>query len=133
MNKILLTGRVGADPQKKVITNKENGKQTIKATFNIAFKQSYNEEQIQWIRVETFGSLAEKLIIPYIKKGQLILIEGKLVISSVNDKHYYSINAQNIEILSKKENDTVELENNTIENDTVVANTVDEEYEGLIL
>jgi single-strand DNA-binding protein len=77
-NSVQLIGRLGKDPEVKVFG------ETKKASFSIATSDSYKNqkgekvEDTQWHNVVIWGKLAgvaEK----YLKKGQEVCIEGRLV------------------------------------------------------
>lgn len=77
-NSVQLIGRLGKDPEIKTFANSK------KATFSIATTDSYKNqkgekvEDTQWHNIVVWGKLAgvaEK----YLKKGQEIAIEGKLI------------------------------------------------------
>ena len=79
LNKVLLIGRLGQDPE---IRTTQNGQAV--ASFSIATNESWRnkegeqQERTDWHNCVAFGSTAEKYIQPYIKKGTLISIEGTL-------------------------------------------------------
>lgn len=85
-NKVSLIGNLGNDPE---ITAFENGNKI--ARFNIATNESYKNkdgeriENTQWHTVVAWNSLA-KIIEDYVKKGQEIALEGKLVQRSYETK-----------------------------------------------
>jgi len=85
-NKVSLIGNLGNDPE---ITAFENGNKV--ARFNIATNESYKNKQgerienTQWHTVVAWNSLA-KIIEDYVKKGQEIALEGKLVQRSYESK-----------------------------------------------
>lgn len=77
-NSVQLIGRLGKDPEVKTFGDKK------KASFSIATSDSYKNakgekvEDTQWHNVVIWGKLAgvaEK----YLKKGQEVAVEGKLV------------------------------------------------------
>lgn len=77
-NSVQLIGRLGKDPEVKTFGDKK------KASFSIATSESYKNakgekvEDTQWHNVVIWGKLAgvaEK----YLKKGQEIAVEGKLM------------------------------------------------------
>jgi single-strand DNA-binding protein len=70
LNQTLLTGNLGADPE--VFYSSEGNPV---ANFNIAFKSS--KKKTGWIRVVTFGKLAE-IVEKYLHKGARIGIVGTL-------------------------------------------------------
>lgn len=77
-NSVQLIGRLGKDPEVKEFGDKK------KATFSIATTDSYknaNGEKVddtQWHNVVIWGSLAG-IAEKYLKKGQEVCIEGRLV------------------------------------------------------
>ena len=77
-NSVQLIGRLGKDPEVK-----EFGK-SKKAWFSIATTDSYKNqkgdkvEDIQWHNIVIWGKLAG-IAEKYLKKGQEVAIEGKLV------------------------------------------------------
>ena len=85
-NKVQLIGNLGADPE---VMSFESGKK--KASFNMATKEVYRNakgekvEETQWHRVIAWGKLAE-IAEKYLTKGKEVLVEGKLVNRSYNDK-----------------------------------------------
>ena len=78
-NSVQLIGRLGKDPEVKTF---EKG--TKKASFTIATTDTYKNqkgekvEDTQWHQVVMWGKLAE-IAGKYLKKGQEVAIQGKLV------------------------------------------------------
>jgi single-strand DNA-binding protein len=85
-NKVQLIGNLGGKPEVK---KTESGKKL--AQFNIATNESYRNSQgekvteTQWHRIVAWGKLAE-IAEKYLDKGKEIVLEGKLVNRSYNDK-----------------------------------------------
>jgi single-strand DNA-binding protein len=77
-NSVQLIGRLGKDPEVKTFGDKK------KASFSIATSESYKNtkgekvEDTQWHNVVIWGKLAG-IAEKYLKKGQEIAVEGKLV------------------------------------------------------
>ena len=72
MNKAILVGNVGADPQFK------STEQTDICNFRIAVKDKYKKDAPpQWFTITTFGKTAS-FVRDYIKKGAKVLVEGKI-------------------------------------------------------
>ena len=77
-NSVQLIGRLGKDPEVKTFGDKK------KASFSIATTDSYKNkngekvEDTQWHNIVIWGSLAS-VAEKYLKKGQEICVEGKLV------------------------------------------------------
>ena len=78
VNKVILVGRLGADPEVRY-TNTG----TPVANFNIATSSSFTDksgertERTEWHRIVAFGKLAE-ICGEYLAKGKQIYIEGRL-------------------------------------------------------
>ncbi len=86
LNKVMLIGRLGADPEARSTTN---GNTVV--TFNLATDESYKDkdgnrvERTEWHRVVVWDKLAE-ICKQYLTKGRLVYIEGKLQTRSWDDK-----------------------------------------------
>ena len=78
INKVILIGRLGQDPQ---IKNLPNG--NVVANISLATDESYKDksgvkqERTEWHRVVMFNRLAE-ISGQYLRKGSLVYIEGKI-------------------------------------------------------
>ena len=78
VNKVILIGRLGQDPEVKTISS---GQQV--ATINIATSESWTgkdgqrQEKTEWHRVVAWGKLAD-LCGKYLSKGRQVYIEGRL-------------------------------------------------------
>ena len=108
LNKVLLIGNVGKDPE---VRHLENG--SMVARFSLAtterFKDKNGEfqEQTEWHNIVCWRSLAER-VEKYVKKGSQLFIEGKIRTGSWEDKtgqirYTVEIIADNIQILGKKQ------------------------------
>jgi len=88
INKAALCGRVGADPK---ITETRAGVGV--ANFSVAtvkYSKKENgetEQQTQWHSITTFNEKLIKNIIPLIKKGTKVYLEGELKTSKYVDKN----------------------------------------------
>jgi single-strand DNA-binding protein len=87
LNKVMIIGRLGADPEMRF-----SGDGAAIATFNLATNEAWKnregeaQEKTNWHRCVVFGALAEKVVQPYLKKGNLVYIEGRLQTRSWEDK-----------------------------------------------
>ena len=84
LNKIQLIGRVGKDPVIKVL---ESGKI---ASFSLATTEKWKEsgeqkEHTEWHNITLFGVVAG-LAEQYVKRGDLLYIEGKIQTREYTDK-----------------------------------------------
>ena len=87
VNKVILIGNLGADPEVKYLSNG-----TTVATFRIATSEnrvnrSSGEKttMTEWHRIVSFGRLAE-ICGEYLNKGKQVYIEGRLRTRSREDK-----------------------------------------------
>ena len=87
LNKVLLVGRLGQDPE---IRHSQDGNAI--ASFSIATNESWRDrdgnqqEKTHWHNCVAFGPTAEKYIQPYVTKGTLVCVEGTLQTRSWEDK-----------------------------------------------
>tara|TARA_B100001173_G_scaffold137596_1_gene119463 strand:+ start:239 stop:688 length:450 start_codon:yes stop_codon:yes gene_type:complete len=87
LNKVLLIGRLGSDPE---IRTSPGG--IAVANFSIATNESWKnkdgeqQERTDWHRCVVFGITVEKFIGPYVKKGTLVSVEGQLQTTEWKDK-----------------------------------------------
>ena len=86
VNKVILLGRLGADPEVRYTAGG-----TAVAKFNLATSETYNDkeckkqEKTEWHRVVAFGKLGE-ICGEYLSKGKQVYVEGKLQTNSWEDK-----------------------------------------------
>ena len=86
LNKVQLIGHLGADPESRFTTSG-----SAVTNFNLATNESWKsaegdaKEKTEWHRVVLFGKMAETAA-EYMKKGQLVYIEGRLQTRSWEDK-----------------------------------------------
>ena len=86
VNKVILVGRLGSDPE---VRNLESG--SVVANFNIATSEKYKNksgelvEQTEWHRLELWENQA-KIAQQYLKKGDQVYVEGKLRTEEYTDK-----------------------------------------------
>ena len=79
INKVILLGRVGSDPEVKISTREEKF-----AGFSLATserfknKSSEGQEKTQWHRVVCWDPNIAKTIETYVKKGTTLYIEGQI-------------------------------------------------------
>lgn len=87
LNKVQLIGNLGSDPEIRTL---QSG--TKVATFSIATTESYinkNNEKVKnttWHKIEVWDKLAD-VVQKYLKKGNPVYVEGKLLIEEYEDKN----------------------------------------------
>ena len=81
VNKVILVGRAGRDPEAR-----ETGKGDTVANLSLATSSGYGDnEKTDWHRVTFFGKVADT-VVQYVKKGQEIYIEGRISYSKYTDR-----------------------------------------------
>ncbi|HOX72269.1 single-stranded DNA-binding protein [Dokdonella sp.] len=87
VNKVILVGNLGADPEVKYTAGG-----TAVCTLSVATSESWKDKQTgeqqdrtEWHRVKMFGRLAE-IAGEYLKKGRQIYVEGSLRTDKYTDK-----------------------------------------------
>lgn len=86
INKVILIGRLGADPEIRYTP-----KGVAVANFRIATNEVWTnqdgerEERTEWHRIVTFGNLAETCS-KYLAKGRQVYVEGRLRTREWEDK-----------------------------------------------
>ena len=111
VNKVILVGRLGADPQLRYTPS---GKAT--ANFNVATNYVWKDQdgnqqdRTNWHRVTAWGKLAE-VMGEWLKKGSYVYLEGRLQTRSYEDtngvkKWITEVVATDMEMLGKKSEGT---------------------------
>jgi len=88
LNKVLLIGRLGADPEIKQMSN---GKSL--ATLSLATSQSWKDkatgekkEKTEWHRIVVFNEGLVNVVQQYLKKGAQIYVEGQITTRKWKDE-----------------------------------------------
>ncbi|OWY22147.1 single-stranded DNA-binding protein [Sphingobacteriales bacterium UPWRP_1] len=107
LNKVLLVGNLGKDPE---IQNFESGSK--KASFSLATSERYTNrdgqsvENTEWHNIVCWGKLAE-IAEKYLQKGKMVFVEGKIKTRSWEDKegnkrYITEIEANSFQMLGSK-------------------------------
>ncbi|PRY53740.1 single-strand binding protein [Arcticibacter pallidicorallinus] len=106
VNKVILVGHLGRDPE---VRHLEGGASV--ANFTLATSETYTRdgkkvEQTEWHNIVVWRGLAD-VAAKYLKKGELIYVEGKLRTRSYDDKngtkrYVTEIVADNFNMLGRK-------------------------------
>lgn len=110
MNKVILIGRVGQEPESKSV-----GDSTV-TKFSLATSESYKNksgekvEDTTWHNIEIWGKLAE-VADKYVKKGDKLMVEGKIKVDQYEDKDGVKktatkIRVESMEMLGGKQDST---------------------------
>ena len=81
LNKVMLMGRITADPELKRTPNN-----TAVCSFSLAVNRRFNKDKTDFINIVTWEKTAE-FISKYFTKGQQMVICGALQTRSWEDKH----------------------------------------------
>lgn len=87
INKVIIVGNLGRDPETRYTTNNEAIANIAVATTDKWKDKATGEqrENTEWHRVSAFGKLAE-IMGQYLKKGSQVYIEGRLRTRKYTDK-----------------------------------------------
>jgi single-strand DNA-binding protein len=107
VNKVILVGRLGKDPELKYTPNG-----TPVATFSLATDENYKDhtgeqqQRTEWHRIVAWSKLAE-ICGEYLTKGKLVYIEGSIRSrqwqdQAGNKRTAYEIIARNMQMLGSK-------------------------------
>ncbi len=110
VNKVILVGNLGADPE---IRHLSNG--SVVANFSLATSESYTNKngekvtQTEWHRIELWEGLA-RIAEQYLQKGRTVYIEGKLKYENWQDQEGNSrtttrIRANQMQLLGGRSDD----------------------------
>ena len=127
LNKVLLIGRLGADPEIKQMVNGKSVARMSIATSNTWKDKNTGEkkEKTEWHRVVIFNEGLVKVVQQYVKKGAQVYIEGQLTNRKWKDEKTgvdkYSTEVvlqgfnSSLKILSSKNNQVGNLQDSNIE------------------
>lgn len=78
VNKVIIVGRLGKDPETKYMPNgKAIASFSLATSENWKDKSGEKQEKTEWHNCTAFDKLAE-IVSEYVKKGSLLYVEGKL-------------------------------------------------------
>lgn len=108
MNKVIIVGHLGADPEFKALTNSPVCNFSV-ATSEKWVKDGEHHERTEWHRIVVWGKLAE-ICNKYLTKGSQVLLEGKLQTRSWegqdgNKKYTTEVIAEHVTFLDRKKAD----------------------------
>ena len=109
VNKVILLGNVGKDPEVKYFDNDRSVANFPLATTERGYRTSGGidvPEKTEWHNITCWGGLA-KVAEQYVKKGDPLYIEGKIRTRSYDDKngvkrYVTDIHADNLEMLGRR-------------------------------
>jgi len=145
LNKVLLIGRLGADPDIKQMVNGKSVARLSLATSNTWKDKNTGEkkEKTEWHRVVIFNEGLVNVVQQYVKKGAQVYIEGQLTTRKWKDEKsgldrystevvlqgfnssFKILSSKNSQIENFQEND---IEKNSLPNDkNIPTNDLDDE------
>lgn len=87
VNKVIIVGNLGRDPENRYLASGEQVTNiTIATTENWKDKSGEKKENTEWHRIVFYGRLAE-IAGKYLKKGSQVYVEGKLRSGKYTDKN----------------------------------------------
>jgi len=88
LNKVLLIGRLGADPEIKQMVNGKSVARFSLATSNTWKDKNTGEkkEKTEWHRIVIFNEGLVKVVQQYVKKGAQVYVEGQLTTRKWRDE-----------------------------------------------
>ncbi|MDC0232054.1 single-stranded DNA-binding protein [Pelagibacteraceae bacterium] len=145
LNKVLLIGRLGADPEIKQMVNGKSVARFSLATSNTWKDKNTGEkkEKTEWHRIVIFNEGLVKVVQQYVKKGAQVYVEGQLTTRKWKDEKAgvdkYSTEVilqgfnSSFKILSNKSNQIENLQEDTGEksslpkDENIPSNDLDDE------
>jgi len=86
VNKVILVGRLGADPELKTLGSGQNvANFTLATGENWVDRDGNKQERTEWHRIVVWGKLAE-VCRNHLSKGRQVFVEGKLQTRSWEDQ-----------------------------------------------
>ena len=106
LNKVMLLGRLGRDPELKNLPNGNAVCNMTVATSESWMKDGQKQEKTEWHRVVVYGKVAENCS-KYLHKGSQVYLEGKIQTRSWDDqnggkKYATEVIAQTVQFLDGK-------------------------------
>lgn len=109
MNKVILIGRVGKDPETRSVNEKTVANITLATSKS--YKNSTGERvtNTEWHRLTAWSPIAD-IFEKYVKKGDQIAVEGEIQTRSYDDnegvkRHVTEIMVRNLELLGGNKSD----------------------------
>jgi single-strand DNA-binding protein len=86
VNKVIIIGRMGADPEVKTVTGGNTvARLSVATSENWKDREGQKQERTEWHKIVVWGKLAE-LCGKYLSKGRQVYVEGRLQTRSWEDQ-----------------------------------------------
>jgi len=108
VNKIILIGHLGRDPElKRTATGKPIMAFTVATTSKWRDQQGEKQSRTEWHRCNAWGDRWEK-VLPFMRKGQRVCVEGEVRYREGQSQeghktHYTDIHVEELELLSSRQ------------------------------
>jgi len=116
MNKLIIMGNLGKDPEAKQASNGNSF-----CTFSVATSESWKDKttgdkqtKTQWHNCISYGKQSE-VICNYFKKGSKILVVGAVEYSEKDGKYFTNINVREFSFVDSKNDSTQSTAPSSIE------------------
>lgn len=104
MNKITIIGNLTKDVEVQTLSN------TSVTKFTVAVKQRHSQEdKVDFFNCSAFGKLGTDVIAKYTKKGSKVAVSGRMESNTKDQKTYWGIVVEDIELLNKNQNEELQL------------------------
>jgi single-strand DNA-binding protein len=104
INKVIIVGRLGADPEVKTVSGGTTvARLSLATSENWTDREGQKQERTEWHRIVVWGKMGETCG-KYLSKGRQVYVEGRLQTRSWEDqqgqkKYTTEIVAQNVQFL----------------------------------
>ena len=85
VNKVIVVGRLGADPEVKAVGSGTVARLSIATSENWVDKEGKKQERTEWHRIVVWGKLAD-ICGKHLSKGRQVYVEGRLQTRSWEDQ-----------------------------------------------
>jgi single-strand DNA-binding protein len=86
LNKVMLIGNVGSDPEiRSTSAGARVGKLSLATNRQFQDRTGQSQERTEWHRLTFFGRLAD-IVEQYVKKGDRLYVEGRIEYSQTQDE-----------------------------------------------
>jgi single-strand DNA-binding protein len=85
VNRVLLIARVGKDPEVKQVNDTTVAKFSLATSESFKNKSGEKVEQTEWHSIIIWGKLCD-VVSKYVKKGDMLYVEGKITYREYDDK-----------------------------------------------
>lgn len=105
VNKVIIVGRLGADPELKTLSAGNSvARLSVATSENWTDKNGQKQERTEWHRISVWGKQAENCA-KYLAKGRMVYVEGRLQTRKYEDqqgqtKYSTEIVASTVQFLS---------------------------------